>query len=174
MVICKCCKFEYPKSKGKCDVCGMLNRFGEGVTDEMIQEEIEKIKRTYLGNTKIYFVKYPYEISENTAEDQKPDTMLLAQPITMEVGKPEWLEEEFDDIPTERKIQVDIIMERTEKGIKNEFSVSLQPEKENSFTKIGIVMTPGFCFRILGGDDNSYTESEEVSIKEKLAENQSV
>ena len=75
----------------------------------------------------------PYEISENTAEDQKPDTMLLAQPITMEVGKPEWLEEEFDDIPTERKIQVDIIMERTEKGIKNEFSVSLQPEKENSF-----------------------------------------
>lgn len=164
MVICKCCKFEDPESKGKCAVCGMPNHFGEDVTDKIIKEEIEKIKRTYLGNTKIYFLKYLYEISENTVEDQKQDTVLLAQPITMEVGKPEWLEEEFEDIPTEREIQIDIIIGRTEKGINKKFSVSLQPRQKSSFTKIGIVMTPGFCFRILGGDDNSYTESEEVSV----------
>ena len=164
MVICKCCHLEYPESKGKCAVCGMPHRFGEGVTDEMIQKEIEDIKTTYLGNTKIYFLKYPYEISENTVEEQKPDTVLLAQPITMEVGKPEWFAGEFENIPTEREIQIDMIMERTEKGINKKFSVSLQPRQKSSFTKIGIVMTPGFCFRILGGDDNSYTESEEVSV----------
>ncbi len=164
MVTCKCCKFKYPETENMCTECGMTRLSGADVTDKQISEITAKIKKSYLENTKIYFVKYSYEISDNGISECDPITILLAEPIKMTVGEPEWFAGEFKSIPTEREIQIDIIIERTEKGIRKKLSVSLQPRKKSSFTKIGIVMTPGFRFRIVAGNNESYIESEEISI----------
>ena len=161
MVTCKCCKFKYSEKENMCPECGMTRLSGADVTDRQISEAVAKTKKSYLENTKIYFVKYPYEISDNDILECNPAVGLLAEPIGMEVGEIRWYNKTFEDIPIEREIYVDVVIERTEK--KN-CHVSFYPRQKSSFTKIGIVMTPGFRFRIVAGNDESYMESEEISI----------
>lgn len=162
MVKCKCCQETY-QSGGKCPRCGLSRFLGEGVTEKEIRQEIDICRKNYLGNIEIYFTEYLYESSENDVSESESNLRLLARPIEMECGETIWLPEEFEDIPEIREITADIVIKRGSDDPER-ISVPIGSAKQGSFRKIGIMMTPGFRFRIIAGDENSYAESEENSL----------
>ena len=159
MVTCKCCQEIYDNSKGMCPRCGLPGRFGEGITEK----EINTCRNNYLGNLEVYFAEYRYEISENDISSEVESNLkLLARPIEMECGEIVWFPEKFEDIPNIQQITVDISIKRASQLLEP-LPVTIHSENKRNFLKIGIMMTPGFRFRIVAGDENSYVESGEYS-----------
>lgn len=162
---CCACYSELRDDKSICDICGMQNIKIIGDVDEMAISTIEKLGKDYrqeqLGNVNLSLKAYEYEMNDSGLKEKAFQKVQLTNAVNLVYGKTVWLEKKFASIPTERCMDLDLILDG-----KNTTYVTVHfhaPQVED-FWYVGIEMKEGFRATIKIGNEQNFVETEEFSI----------
>ena len=160
---CKVCQSEIDKGITKCSKCGfpvLQMTQGTAAEEEKLNKLAESFKKKKMENVRISLVVYTNAMDEYRVKVVRTDEILLASGSHLDVGKILWYPEKFARQSGDCHLNMKVT--GSDGNVKN-FKVSLKNPNIMDFWKVGIYPMDGMEFKVVVGNETSYSSSDKFS-----------
>ena len=160
---CKVCQSEIDKGIAKCSKCGfpvLQMTQGTAAEEEKMNKLAESYKSKKMENVRISLIVYTNAMDTDRAKVVREDEILLASGSSLNVGKICWYPEKFARQSGHCQLNLKIV---TSNGAVKNIKVPLKNPNIMDFWKVGIYPMEGMEFKVVLGNETSYSCSDKFS-----------
>lgn len=161
---CKVCDAALEEGRARCPVCGfpvMMMVEGNPQEEQKIMELAESYRKKKLVNANVTLIVYTNEIVENQVNIKKQEGIILASGEALGGNGIIWYPEHFARLEGDPVLQLSVTNSRGETIAR---SMELANPQILDFWQVGVLPEAGLKCRIVLGNGNKYTSTEEISL----------